>query len=125
MEKRAIKTVLLVDDTVEIRYLLRMLLANVTLCQVVAEAENGEEAIELARSLRPDVVILDMVMPVMDGRTALPRILEASPESKVLVYSSRPDVKEEVLRLGAVAYFEKGRDPQEIVRAVRDLVVPS
>lgn len=94
MENRAIRTVLLVDDTVEIRYLLRMLLANVASCQVVAEAENGSHAKDLAQRLRPDVVILDMSMPVMDGPAALPRILAASPETKVLMYSLRTDVKE-------------------------------
>lgn len=125
VEKRAVKTVLLVDDTVEIRYLLRMLLANVTFCQVVAEAENGRDAVELARTLHPDVVILDVLMPVMDGAAALPRILEVSPRSKVLVYSSRPEAREELLRLGAVGYLEKGRDPQEVVRAVRELVTPT
>ena len=124
MENRDIKTVLLVDDTVEIRYLLRMLLANVTLCRVVGEAENGAEAIDAARELQPDIVILDVQMPVMSGVEALPHILEEAPGTQIVIYSSRPDAKTESLRLGAVRYLEKGRDPQELVQAIRDLVTP-
>ena len=116
-------TVLLVDDTVEIRYLLRMLLANVRLCQVVGEAQNGQEAVELAERLEPDIVILDVAMPVMDGLEALPRIREVSPETKVIVYSSFPEAREKVMDLGAFRYLEKGRDPHDVAEAVREAVV--
>lgn len=58
-------SVLLVDDILEIRFLVRMLLANVMRCQVIAEAGNGAEAVELARELQPNIVVLDVEMPVM------------------------------------------------------------
>src|SRR4051812_30100548 len=75
------KRVLLVDDVVEIRHLLRILLANVQFCQVVGEAEDGREAIELTQQLQPDVIVLDVQMPGMSGLEALPAIFEAAPHS--------------------------------------------
>ncbi len=115
------KRVLLVDDVVEIRYLMRMLLANVRLCQVVGEAENGEQAIELAKRLQPDVVVLDLGMPILNGLEALPSILEAAPEARVIVYSSAdPALEREALELGAFDYIPKGNDPTLVVDAVRE-----
>ena len=119
-----VKRVLLVDDVVEIRYLLRMLLANVRLCQVVGEAENGQRAVELARELQPDLVILDLEMPVLDGLEALPRILEAAPNAKVIVYSAaKPGREPEALELGAFGYVPKGRDPMLVVDAAREALM--
>ena len=116
-----LKRVLLVDDIVEIRYLVRMLLANVRGSQVVAEAETGAEAVELAERLRPDVVVLDVHMPVLDGFAALPRILEAAPGAKVIMYSSAdPAHAAEALQLGAFRYVQKGTDPTLVVEAVRE-----
>ncbi|MDP8910866.1 MAG: response regulator transcription factor, partial [Actinomycetota bacterium] len=118
---REVKRVLLVDDIVEIRYLMRMLLANVRGCQVVAEAANGVEAVELAERVQPDIVVLDVQMPLLDGFAALPRILEAAPRAKVVVYSSAEPMREaEALRLGAFRYVQKGTDPTLVVDAVRD-----
>ena len=113
--------VLLVDDIVEIRYLLRMLLANVRLCQVVGEAEDGRRAVELSRELRPDVVVLDVNMPVLNGIEALPKILEVVPDARVIVYSSAdPALEGEALRRGAFRYLLKGRDPSAVVDVVRE-----
>ncbi len=123
MSEPQVSTVLLVDDTVEIRYLLRILLANVRLCRVVAEAKDGQEAIELAERLQPDVIILDVEMPVLTGLEALPRIKEVSPASKVIVYSSHPEMNGEAMKLGAFRYLEKGKDPHDVVEAVRDAVL--
>ena len=123
MDELQEKSVLLVDDTVEVRYLLRILLANVTLAHVVGEAKDGREAVDRAERLQPDIVILDVQMPIMDGIEALGRIKEISPRSKVIIYSSHPEMEEEALRLGAFRYLEKGRDPQQIVDAVRDAIL--
>ena len=112
--------VLLVDDTVEIRYLLRILLANVTRCHVAGEAENGREAIELTRTLQPVVVVLDVQMPVLGGLDALPQILAAAPETKVIVYSSEPAARAKALELGAFRYLDKGGDPLVVAHAVRE-----
>lgn len=116
-------TVLLVDDAAAIRAVLRMLLANVRLGEVVGEAENGQQAVELAERLRPDVIILDVHMPVMDGLEALRRINELVPESKVIIYSSYPEAREEALRLGAFRYVEKGEDPDDVTDAVREAIL--
>ena len=123
VEVPELKRVLLVDDVVEIRYLVRMLLANVRGCQVVAEAEDGLQAVELAERLRPDVVVLDVNMPVLDGFAALPKILEVAPAAKVIMYSSADPARgEEALRLGAYRYVQKGTDPTLVVEAVREAV---
>ena len=60
-------------------------------------------------------------MPVMTGIEALPHILEAAPGTRVVVYASRREVRDEALRLGAARYLEKGRDPHAIAETVRDL----
>ena len=115
--------VLLVDDVVEIRYLLRMLLANVRLCHVVGEAEDGRQAIAQAEELKPDIVILDIDMPILTGLEALPSILEAAPDAAVVVYSSaEPRAEQEALALGAFRYVPKGKDPSAVVDAVREAV---
>ncbi len=114
--------VLLVDDVVEMRYLLRILLANVTRCHVIGEAENGEEAVALARTLQPDIVVLDVQMPRMNGLEALPLIKQAVPHARVIVYSSRPDAASAAMELGAFRYLEKGTDPMQVPAAVRDAV---
>ena len=124
MAEPSTRSVLIVDDTVEVRYLVRILLANVRLCHVVAEAKDGQEAIERATELQPDIVILDVEMPVMTGMEALPRIVEVSPGLKVIIYSSHPELEEEALRLGAFRYLEKGRDPHQVVDAVREAILP-
>jgi CheY-like chemotaxis protein len=115
--------IVLVDDVLEVRYLLRLLLANVRLCQVVAEAENGQQAVELVEKLRPDLVVLDVTMPVMGGIEALKRIRELSPETKVIVYSSSPEARSEALAGGAFRYLDKGADPQRLVDAVREAIL--
>jgi CheY-like chemotaxis protein len=112
--------ILIADDVLEFRYLMRILLANVRLCRVVAEAENGQEAVELVEKLRPHLVVLDVAMPVMDGIEALKRIREVAPETKVIIYSSKPEVKSEALAAGAYGYVDKGSDPLRLVSVVRE-----
>lgn len=101
--------VVLVDDAESFRFLLRHMLRRDARFRVVGEAENGVEAIELAGALRPDFMLLDLKMPVMGGEEALPRVLEASPRTRVVVVSGlEADLMEKRVRgLGAVAYFEK------------------
>ena len=77
--------VLVVDDTPEIRYVLRALLGGSRNLDVIAEARDGREAISLARSHQPDVIVLDVSMPIMDGFEALPHITVAAPESIVVM----------------------------------------
>lgn len=102
--------------------MVRALLAELDGCEVVGEATNGAQAIELARRHRPVVCVLDIEMPVMSGLEALPRIRACSPETAVVVYSSHPDKKNEAFRLGACEYLEKGMSPEQLVRVVRSLL---
>lgn len=114
------KTVLIVDDDVTTRRFIRFLLENTREFQVVGEAENGVEAVALTTSLLPDVVVLDVEMPVMDGRQALPLIRKASANAKIIVFSDRvgdasaPDVNS----LPADLLMPKGTDCSTLVPAM-------
>lgn len=102
--------ILVVDDVADIRLLLRLALDGDARFQVVGEARDGAEAITAVAQLRPDVVLLDLAMPVMDGLEALPEIHARSPESKIVVLSgfNAREMSTEALRLGASSYLEKG-----------------
>lgn len=100
--------VLLVDDVPDLRLLLRSLFAAYPAIEVVGEASNGLEGIEMARRFQPDLVVLDVSMPLLDGVAALPQIREASPNSRVVVLTAVPkDRNRGAIEAGAVAYVEK------------------
>jgi DNA-binding NarL/FixJ family response regulator len=84
---------------------------------VVGQASDGAEAVEQARALRPDLVVLDLTMPGMDGLTALPLIREAAPESAVVVLTAAEDDVNllSAIRLGAAGYLLKNEPPERIV----------
>jgi len=129
-DPRAIR-VLIVDDHAVVRQGLRTFLElqdNVpsndpsTLpMQVVGEAVNGSQAVELAHRLQPDVVLLDLVMPELDGIQATPRIIEASPHSRVIILTSfgEEDKVVPAIRAGAQGYLLKDIAPSDLVQAVR------
>jgi DNA-binding NarL/FixJ family response regulator len=102
--------VLLADDTPEIRRLLRLNLELDGRFEIVGEAADGAEAVALAQSLRPDAVVLDLAMPVMDGLQAIPVILESCPASRILVLSGFDHSRMEARarEQGAHGYLEKG-----------------
>lgn len=102
--------VLIADDTPEIRRLLRLNLELDGRFEIVGEAADGAEAVALARSLRPDAVVLDLAMPVMDGLQAIPVILESCPASRILVLSGFDHSRMEARarEQGAHGYLEKG-----------------
>lgn len=90
--------------------------------QVIGEAANGNKAIELAEHLQPDIVLLDLVMPEMDGIRAIPKIMECSPMSQIIVLTSFGE-EERVLpaiRAGAHGYLLKDIPPDELVHAIRE-----
>ena len=113
--------VLVVDDEPDIRILLWLAVEADGRCLVVADASNGREGAALAAEHQPDVVVLDQVMPVMDGVRALPLIREAAPRAKVIMLSalSSPDQRVQALQSGADAYMEKSAS----FRPVLDLAV--
>jgi DNA-binding NarL/FixJ family response regulator len=109
--------VLVVDDVLEIRYLLREVLALSGRFEVVAEAGDGIQAIEEAGRHQPDLVVLDLSMPRMDGLEALPQILLSSPGSKVVVLSGFEERRlgRVAMERGASGYLEKGVHPRNLV----------
>ena len=118
--------VAVVDDTPEIRYLLQMLLAVEPSCTVVGEAGNGAEAIELVDATQPEVIVLDLEMPVMDGWHALPHLRRVSPSSHIIVFSSTfvdARLEKRLINLGADRFVRKGGDPGIIVGAIREVAL--
>ncbi len=113
--------VLVVDDHKLVRQGLRFLLGQEEGIEVVGEAADGEQAIESARRLRPDVVLLDLLMPKLDGVSALPKIKAVRPEARVVVLTSDQDDERilQAIRGGATSYLLKSAGVEEVVAAVR------
>jgi DNA-binding NarL/FixJ family response regulator len=113
----------LCDDAPGVLQLTELILESEPGIEVVATAANGLEAVERCRELQPDVLVLDISMPVMDGLTALPLVREASPETRVLVFSAfdSPEMRERADADGAAGYLRKGAAPAELALAVRAL----
>lgn len=103
-------TVVLADDTPEIRTLLRLTLEDRGEIEVVGEAGDGAEAVKIVTELRPDALILDLAMPVLDGFQAIQQVRRKAPGTKIIVLSGfdRAVMSERALSLGADMYFEKG-----------------
>ena len=87
---------------------------------VVGEAANGQEAVDLVEALRPDVLVLDVAMPVLDGLEALPLIRAASPETKVVMLTgfASDTFRNRAREGGAALFIEKGANIQDVVEAV-------
>jgi DNA-binding NarL/FixJ family response regulator len=113
--------VLVVDDQAMVRAGFRMLLADEPDIEVVGEASNGLEAVKEAAHVRPTVVLMDIRMPELDGLEATRRIVEADPESRILILTTF-DVDEYVyraLRAGASGFVLKDDPPEQLIAAVR------
>jgi NarL family two-component system response regulator LiaR len=115
-------SVLLVDDHAVVRQGLRMFINMQKDMEVVAEGSNGLEAVELSTRFAPDVVLLDLLMPQMDGVEATRKILEQNPQSKVLILSSfgEDDRVFPAIRAGACGYLLKDIQPRDLVQAIRE-----
>jgi DNA-binding NarL/FixJ family response regulator len=118
--------VLIVDDHAMVRQGLRTFLelqdTSVLPIEVTGEAANGIEAVEMARRMQPDIVLLDLVMPEMDGLQATPKIIESSPRTRVIILTSfgEEDKVVPAIRAGAQGYLLKDIPPNELVQAVRE-----
>ena len=119
--------VLIVDDHAMVRQGLRTFLelqnTSALPIEVIGEAVNGAQAVELARKTQPDIVLLDLVMPEMDGIQATPKILACGPNTRVIILTSFGE-EEKVLpaiRAGAQGYLLKDIPPNELVQAVREV----
>ncbi|MBI2851019.1 MAG: response regulator transcription factor [Chloroflexi bacterium] len=113
--------VLIVDDHALMREGIRTLLDLVADFDVVGEASNGKEAIEKVRELRPDVVLMDLAMPVMTGQEAMRRIRKEFPQVKTLVLTQHESSEYVIpaIRLGAHGFVTKTGGSPEIVSAIR------
>jgi two-component system, NarL family, response regulator NreC len=116
-------TVVLVDDHAVVRSGLRLLLGAQDDIDVVGEAGNAKDAVFRARAFKPDLILLDVVMPGESGIDVLPKLLKESPESKVLVLSMQddPSYVREAFAAGASGYVLKEAIDEEVVAAVRKI----
>ena len=113
--------VLVVDDQTMVRAGFRLLLADEPDIEVVAEASNGRDAVAQAARFRPDVILMDIRMPEMDGLEATRRILASDAEARVLVLTTfdLDDYVFEALRAGASGFVLKDEPPEQLIGAVR------
>ncbi|MCW2962392.1 MAG: LuxR family transcription regulator [Thermoleophilia bacterium] len=111
------------DDVPAFRRLLSLVFQMENDIEVVGEAGNGLEAIDLVSSRVVDVLLIDMSMPIMDGLEALPKILDASPSTKVVMLTGfgTDAIRRRAMDAGAARYLEKGLLPDEILRAIREV----
>jgi DNA-binding NarL/FixJ family response regulator len=113
--------ILIVDDQALFREGLRTLLSVQAGLEVVGEAGNGEEALRLADAEKPDIILMDLQMPVMDGAVATRRLKARQPDAKVIVLTTFDDDENvfEGLRAGAVGYLLKDTPSAKLVEAIR------
>jgi NarL family two-component system response regulator LiaR len=115
--------VLVADDHVVVRQGIRALLATEPDIEVVGEAENGREAVAETDRLQPDVILMDLVMPEMDGIEAIRRITAQQPEARILVLTSfaADDKVFPAIKAGALGYLLKDSGPEELVGAIHQV----
>jgi DNA-binding NarL/FixJ family response regulator len=111
--------ILVADDTTLVRRLLAQHLSMESDLEVVAEAENGREAVEMAVDTKPHVVVMDLNMPVMNGVEAMERILQVLPDTRVILLSAHEDLLSLGRMTGAVECLDKGCTPGRVATAVR------
>lgn len=114
--------VLLVDDHLMVRDGLRTFLSLQEDIEVVAEASNGQEAIALCAQTQPDVILMDILMPGMDGPTATQKIRANFPDIKVIALTSfvEPELVKSAIQSGAISYLLKDVRPERLAQAIRD-----
>ncbi|MGA5560787.1 response regulator [Streptomyces platensis] len=113
--------VLLADDEEMVRHGVRLILRHAEGIEVVGEAANGAEAVRLAAQVRPDVVLLDVRMPVLDGLATVEPLAALAPAPQVVMLTTFGDEENvlRALRAGATGFLLKDEGPQELIRAVR------
>ena len=116
--------IVIADDHPVVRKGLSLLLSSQDEFEVIGEASNGEEAIAKALELSPEIMLMDLVMPKIDGISATKEILRLKPEIKILILTSFSDANHAIpaLEAGALGYLLKENDPEEVIQAISKLV---
>jgi NarL family two-component system response regulator LiaR len=117
--------ILVVDDESVVREGVVAILSYQKDVEVVAEAENGIQAVEAARKTKPDVILLDMVMPKQDGLATIPKLREIVPDARILVLTSfaESDRVYQTIKAGALGYLLKDATRVQLLQAIRDVAV--
>lgn len=115
--------VLIVDDHGIVRKGTRALLDRIPDFVVVGEGSNGKEAVAQAAILQPDVILMDLMMPEMDGIEAIGRITASQPDSRILALTSfaADDKLFPAIKAGALGYMLKDADPEDLIRAIHQV----
>jgi two-component system, chemotaxis family, chemotaxis protein CheY len=123
VETTAVCRVVVCDDQAAFRELVSVVLNLEPGLEVVGEAADGKQGIDVVTALKPDVLVLDLAMPEMDGIEALPHIRQASPDTQVIVVTGfgSASVKQRTLDAGAALFAEKGTDVHDLVGLVKGL----
>lgn len=113
--------ILIVEDAPYIREVFRYAL-ELNKHVIAGEAVNGVEAIDMYRDLKPDIVLMDLLMPVLDGISAIRKIIEMDPKAKIVVVSaiSKSSIRDEAMSAGAIDFVPKPFDIKRLVEAVSD-----
>jgi NarL family two-component system response regulator LiaR len=121
-EKNKIK-VMIVDDHPLVRHGLKTVFEAYDDIELVAEAENGKEAVEICEKYNPDIVIMDMVMPILDGAEATIQLLKKFPDIKVIALTSfnDKDLIKKSLKAGAVSFILKNISGSKLVKIIKDV----
>ncbi len=114
---------LIADDQAIVRKGVRALLAEVPSMDVIGEAADGAEAVQLADRLHPDVILMDLVMPRLDGIEAIRQIMAQQPRSRILVLTSfaSDDKVFPAIKAGALGYLLKDSEPEELITAINNI----
>lgn len=115
--------VFIVDDHAIVRKGLRALLTEIDDIEVIGEASDGQQAVNLVEEARPDVILMDIVMPNMDGIEATQKITARQPEARILALTSfaADDKLFPAIKAGAMGYLLKDSDPEDLVQAIRQV----
>lgn len=128
MSEAVLHRTLVVDDVAAVRNLVRLALEESGRFQVAGEAADGREAVAQAQRVRPDLILLDLAMPGMDGLQALPLLREATPQARIVIHSSSDHNRDarEALDHGAHAHVQKGLPgPVFVARLLDVLAAPA
>ena len=118
-------TVLLAEDHAAYRKSLKLLVESGGDIEVIGEAKNGCEAVRLNKSLHPEVIVMDIAMPLLNGLQATRQIIETSPATKVLILSSHSDSEyiEQAMVFGASGYLLKQSSAEVLAQAIREVLM--